>query len=56
MTYSNLEMLTTREQLMEDVTCIIESKLFDNGDLAIELIASVCDSICEHFPAETQAP
>jgi hypothetical protein len=53
LTMPNLEMLTSREQLMEDVTCIIESKLPDQDDLAIEVIASVCDSICEHFPAES---
>ena len=52
MTKPNLEMLTSREQLMQDVICIIESKLPNEDNLANEVIASVCDSICEHFPAE----
>ena len=53
MTSSNLKLLMSREQLMHDVVCIIESKLPNEDNLANEVIASVCDSICEHFPAES---
>ncbi len=53
MTKPNLEQLMSREQLMQDVICIIESKLPNEDNLANEVIASVCDSICEHFPCES---
>ena len=42
-----LEMLTAREQLMEDIECIIESRIDDDCD---GLIATLCDAVCHHFP------
>ena len=58
----NLEMLTAREQLMEDIDCIIEShfagveyKPAQGTDLAYisdELIRTLCDAVCRNFPAK----
>ena len=57
----NLEMLTAREQLMEDIDCIIEShfagieyKPAQGTDLVYitdELIRTLCDAVCKNFPA-----
>ena len=53
----NLEMLMAREQLMEDIDCIIEgrfSEVFphteDYEELRDELIATLCDAVCKNFP------
>ena len=58
---TNLEMLTAREQLMEDIDCIIEShfagieyKPAQGTDLVYitdELIRTLCDAVCKNFPA-----
>jgi len=55
---TNLEMLTAREQLMEDIDCIIESKFSevfphteDYDELRDELIETLCDAVCRNFPA-----
>ena len=59
-----LEMLTAREQLMEDIDAIIEGFYFDNpvqnccGDDRLqltatdsdELIRTLCDAVCKNFP------
>ena len=54
-----LEMLTAREQLMEDIDCIIEerfSEVFphteDYVELRDELIETLCDAVCKNFPAK----
>ena len=48
-----LEMLTAREQLMEDIICIVDEydlkKGFATKD---ELEAALCDAVCKNFPAE----
>jgi len=52
----NLEMLTAREQLMEDIDCIIESnfggveykKLTDY--VIDDVICQLCDAVCKNFP------
>ena len=52
-----LEMLTAREQLMEDIQCMIESK-FDSvfphsesyEELRDEFIEDLCDVVCKNFP------
>ena len=44
-----LEMLMAREQLMEDIQCIIESRIDDDCD---GLIEALCDAVCHHFPVE----
>ena len=55
---TNLEMLTAREQLMEDIDCIMESKFSevfphteDYQELRDELIETLCDAVCKNFPA-----
>ena len=55
---TNLEMLTAREQLMEDIDCIMESKFSevfphteDYEELRDELIQTLCDAVCKNFPA-----
>ena len=52
-----LEMLTAREQLMEDIEGIVEEWWTDtyeseyNSEME-SLIRSLCDSVCKHFPTE----
>jgi hypothetical protein len=50
MTMNMLEMLTAREQLMEDIECIIESRIDDDCD---GLIEALCDAVCANFPSGT---
>ena len=58
-----LEMLTAREQLMEDIDAIIEGFYFDNpipnfGSSRLQLTATdseeltriLCDAVCKNFP------
>ena len=51
-----LEMLTQREQLMEDIDCIVDDFFYEkyNGDIAErdELVALLCDTVCKNFPAK----
>ena len=52
----HLEMLTAREQLMEDIDCIIEGFFYDTwGDEynedKNELVKTLCDAVCKNFPA-----
>ena len=44
-----LEMLTAREQLMEDIDTIVEAQC---GKGSEELIAYLCDAVCKNFPAK----
>ena len=44
-----LEMLTAREQLMEDIQCIIETRIDDDCD---GLIEALCDAVCFNVPIE----
>ena len=52
-----LEMLSAREQLMEDIDSIIESYQSDENfdindcDDRDDLIRVLCDSVCKNFPA-----
>ena len=41
------EMLMAREQLMEDIDCIISSRIDEDCD---GLIETLCDAVCYHFP------
>ena len=50
MTMDMKEMLMAREQLMEDIECIIESRLGDDCD---GLIETLCDAVCHHFSTES---
>ena len=50
-----LEMLMQREQLMEDIDCIISEFFNDTwGDYdeaeCNQLIETVCDAVCRNFP------
>ncbi len=45
-----LEMLMSREQLMEDIMCIVESQL-PNQNVG-ELEQLLCDAVCKNFPAK----
>ena len=47
---TNLEMLTAREQLMEDIDCIIESN-FGEVEYKDDVIRQLCDAVCKNFPA-----
>ena len=55
---NQLEMLTAREQLMEDIDCIINNyfEYFDvNHDE--ELVKILCDAVCRNFPlTDTNSP
>ena len=47
----NLEILKQREQLMEDIECIVESQYGQgNEELADEMIKLLCDAVCKNFP------
>ena len=59
----NLEMLTQREQLMEDIDSIVESissVYTDDHDIEWntievsheELTRMLCDAVCKNFPAK----
>ena len=48
-TMNNLEMLTAREQLMEDIDCIIESN-FGEVEYKDDVIRQLCDAVCKNFP------
>ena len=49
-----LEMLTQREQLMEDIDSICDDFFYSNynGDIAErdKLVALLCDAVCANFP------
>lgn len=44
-----LTMLTQREQLMEDIDCIIESN-FGEVEYKDDVIRQLCDAVCRNFP------
>jgi len=48
---NKLEMLTAREQLMEDIDCIINN-YFEYFDVNYdeELVKILCDAVCRNFP------
>jgi len=51
----HLEMLSQREQLMEDIDCIITSQYLDdkiNEDDMEDLVRVLCDAVCKNFPAQ----
>ena len=45
-----LEMLSAREQLMEDIDAIVESKYGHTADDAEDLIVMLCDAVVKNFP------
>ena len=51
-----LEMLTAREQLMEDIDSIVEEHSYYNNmdaDKTEDLIRVLCDAVCKNFPVWT---
>ena len=50
---TDMEMLMAREQLMEDIECIIESRMGDEYD---GLIKTLCDAVCANFPSVHYSP
>ena len=51
MTNNNLEMLTAREQLMEDIDCIIDEYFQEYGITNDpELVKVLCDAVIKNFP------
>ena len=52
-----MEMLTAREQLMEDIDAIVDQFTFDlpiediyeRSELAEELTSLLCDAVCKNF-------
>jgi len=51
---TNLEMLSAREQLMEDIDAIVEEHSYYSNmsaDKAEELIRVLCDAVCKNFPS-----
>ena len=49
MKLEHLDMLTRREQLMEDINAIVESQC---GKGSEELVALLCDAVCKNFPTD----
>jgi hypothetical protein len=43
-----LEILSQREQLMEDIDCIID--VIDYADDKDTLVRILCDAVCKNFP------
>ena len=43
------ELLSQREQLMEDIDCIIESN-FGECEYKDDVIRQLCDAVCKNFP------
>ena len=48
---NDLQMLTAREQLMEDIDCIIESN-FGEVEYKDDVIRQLCDAVCKNFPTK----
>ena len=46
---NSLQLLTAREQLMEDIGCIIESN-FGLVDYKNDVFTQLCDAVCSNFP------
>ena len=51
-----LEMLMSREQLMSDIECIVESFFYDTwgdeyNDEMNDFTRVICDAVCANFPA-----
>ena len=55
---NSVEMLTAREQLMEDIDAIVDEFTFDlpiddiheRSQLAEDLTRILCDAVCKNFP------
>ena len=50
---TDLEMFSRREQLMEDIDCIVSEQYNQgNEELANELTIRLCDAVCANFNSE----
>ena len=52
---NDLQMLTAREQLMEDIDSIVESYLCGSNVRSFEveeLVRILCDAVCKNFPTK----
>ena len=49
-----LEMLMSREQLMEDIDTIVDGELSGiiSDELSNELVRRLCDAVCKNFPTK----
>ena len=47
---NRLEMLMSREQLMEDIECIIEAN-FGEVEYKDDVVRMLCDAVCANFPS-----
>ena len=49
-----LEMLSAREQLMEDIDAIVDGELSGiiSDRLSNELVTRLCDAVCRNFPTK----
>ena len=48
-------MLSAREQLMEDIECIVEERILSQfgsefGDVSDDIVCVLCDAVCKNFP------
>ena len=49
---NQLEMLSAREQLMEDISCIVSELYgYGNEELADEMTMKLCDAVVANFPS-----
>jgi len=46
-----LEMLMQREQLMEDIDCIVDEYLSELDLPSDDLVKVLCDAVCRNFPS-----
>ena len=47
-------MLSKREQLMEDIDCIIESN-FGEVEYKNDVIRQLCNAVCKNFPTQVDS-
>ena len=51
MTLNQLDVLTAREQLMEDIDCIVDEYFQEYGiTYDSQLVKVLCDAVCKNFP------
>jgi hypothetical protein len=51
MTLTKLELLNAREQLMEDIDCIVDEYFQEYGiTYNSDLVSILCDAVCNNFP------
>ncbi len=57
MTLNKLDLLNAREQLMEDIDCIISGYFqgIDDDELN-EVTRFLCDAVCKNFPTKQGKP